>query len=408
MLCFRLCFWLLLFIFVAEKANKSDTNVKKLPMNLKRLLPLLIVPLLLTACPSGANRTKNGPDLRNLPREIRSGEQGPFHVQGIAVDLERGYIYFSFTTKLLKMDFEGNLIGSVDGMTGHLGCLTMNPADGRVYGSLEYKDDAIGKGIRRTLDAGQVAPEDEKDRTGFYVAIFDVDRITRPDMDAEKDRVMTTVYIKEAVDDYFATAENGGLTVEHRFGCSGIDGVTFAPRFGAKEGGDYLYVAYGVYGDTLRTDNDYQVLLAYDTKDWKRFEQPLSQGSLHKSGPAAPDHKYFVRTGNTNVDFFFTTISQEDIGIIKHAMQSHIDIFQYKEIELPVVLDGVINTFEFMLDENFTNTITAYNIGAFRKDVNIGIIGTHPYKGSTILQLFDKISKILLEHGVDPKYVRIS
>ena len=194
-------------------------------MNLKRLLPLLIVPLLLTACPSGANRTKNGPDLRNLPREIRSGEQGPFHVQGIAVDLERGYIYFSFTTKLLKMDFEGNLIGSVDGMTGHLGCLTMNPADGRVYGSLEYKDDAIGKGIRRTLDAGQVAPEDEKDRTGFYVAIFDVDRITRPDMDAEKDRVMTTVYIKEAVDDYFATAENGGRTVEHRFGCSGIDGA---------------------------------------------------------------------------------------------------------------------------------------------------------------------------------------
>ena len=198
------------------------------------------------------------------------------------------------------MDFEGNLIGSVDGMTGHLGCLTMNPADGRVYGSLEYKDDAIGKGIRRTLDAGQVAPEDEKDRTGFYVAIFDVDRITRPDMDAEKDRVMTTVYIKEAVDDYFATAENGGRTVEHRFGCSGIDGVTFAPRFGAKEGGDYLYVAYGVYGDTLRTDNDYQVLLAYDTKGWKRFEQPLSQGSLHKSGPAAPDHKYFVRTGNTS------------------------------------------------------------------------------------------------------------
>lgn len=76
--------------------------------------------------------------------------------------------------------------------------------------------------------------------------------------------------------------------------------MTFAPRFGAKEGGDYLYVAYGVYGDTLRTDNDYQVLLAYDTKGWKRFEQPLSQGSLHKSGPAAPDHKYFVRTGNTS------------------------------------------------------------------------------------------------------------
>ncbi|MFR8224851.1 MAG: hypothetical protein ACLU9X_10325 [Alistipes shahii] len=189
-------------------------------MNLKRLLPLLIVPLLLTACPSGANRTKNGPDLRNLPREIRSGEQGPFHVQGIAVDLERGYIYFSFTTKLLKMDFEGNLIGSVDGMTGHLGCLTMNPADGRVYGSLEYKDDAIGKGIRRTLDAGQVAPEDERTgRDSTSPFFFDVDRITRPDAGCRKDRVMTTVYIKRRPSTtlFRNGGENGGRTVEHRF-----------------------------------------------------------------------------------------------------------------------------------------------------------------------------------------------
>jgi len=90
------------------------------------------------------------------------------------------------------------------------------------------------------------------------------------------------------------------MAVAHRFGCSGIDGVTFAPRFGSGEEGDWLYVAYGIYGDTLRTDNDYQVLLAYDTKEWKRYEQPLSQSNLHKSGPAAPDRKYFVRTGNTS------------------------------------------------------------------------------------------------------------
>ena len=264
-------------------------------MNLKRLLSFLIVPLLLTACPSGRNRA-DAPDLGKLPRTILSGEQGPFHVQGIAVDLERGYIYFSFTTKLLKMDLAGNLIGSVDGLTGHLGCLTMNPADGRVYGSLEYKDDAIGKGIRKTLDG----ESEGVDQTGFYIAVFDVDRIVRPDMDAERDRVMTAVYVKEAVDDYFAETVNGGRTVAHRFGCSGIDSVTIAPRFGSGEEGDWLYVAYGIYGDTLRTDNDYQVLLAYDTKEWKRYEQPLSQSNLHKSGPAAPGRKYFVRTGNTS------------------------------------------------------------------------------------------------------------
>ena len=181
-------------------------------MNLKRLLSFLIVPLLLTACPSGRNRA-DAPDLGKLPRTILSGEQGPFHVQGIAVDLERGYIYFSFTTKLLKMDLAGNLIGSVDGLTGHLGCLTMNPADGRVYGSLEYKDDAIGKGIRKTLDG----ESEGADQTGFYIAVFDVDRIVRPDMDAERDRVMTAVYVKEAVDDYFAENVNGGRTVAQRF-----------------------------------------------------------------------------------------------------------------------------------------------------------------------------------------------
>lgn len=36
----------------------------------------------------------------------------------------------------------------------------------------------------------------------FYVAIFDVDKITRPDMDAETDGRETAVYLKEVVDDY--------------------------------------------------------------------------------------------------------------------------------------------------------------------------------------------------------------
>ena len=243
-------------------------------------------------------RTRSFPELGALPRTIATGDRGPFHVQGIAVDLKRGHIYFSFTTQLLKFDLQGRLIGSVDGLTGHLGCLTMNPDDGRVYGSLEYKDDAIGQGIRSKLTERDAAEVEASDRTGFYVAIFDVDRITRPGMDAERDRVMTTVYIGEAVADYRAQVTDGGSVREHRFGCSGIDGVTFGPRMGTRRG-NLLYVAYGIYGDTLRHDNDYQVLLAYDTKDWHRYEAPLSQENLHRSGPAAPEGKYFVRTGNT-------------------------------------------------------------------------------------------------------------
>ena len=157
-------------------------------------------------------------------------------------------MYFSFTTTLLKTDMQGNLLGSVEGMTGHLGCMTLNPDDGRLYASIEYKHDAIGKGILNKLEGVR-----NDEQTGFYVAVFDVDRIDRIGMNAEKDDVMKTVYIKEAVDDYYAKVSNNGQELEHRFGCSGIDGVTFAPAFGqSRDGKKYLYVAYGIYGDTLR------------------------------------------------------------------------------------------------------------------------------------------------------------
>ena len=94
-------------------------------MNFKRLLPILLFLPLLTACPSGTSNDKKTVDIAALPREIHSGEQGPFHVQGIAADPDRGHMYFSFTTSLLKTDLQGNLLGSVEGMTGHLGCMTL-------------------------------------------------------------------------------------------------------------------------------------------------------------------------------------------------------------------------------------------------------------------------------------------
>lgn len=230
-----------------------------------------------------------------LPRAVTTGKQGKFHVQGVVVDARRGYAYFSFTTRLVKIDLHGNLIGSVEGLTGHLGDLACNPENGQIYGSLEYKNDGIGKGIRKGLGEEETV----RQRDGFYVAIFDPDKITRPGMDAEKDGVMTTVYLKTVTDDYYAKVSlPDGRTVDHRYGCSGIDGITFAP---SREDGkaNRLYVAYGIYSDTTRTDNDYQVLLSYDVADWQRYARPLSQQAPHTSGPDTPENRYFVYTGNT-------------------------------------------------------------------------------------------------------------
>ncbi|TZF84707.1 hypothetical protein FW774_06910 [Pedobacter sp. BS3] len=251
------------------------------------LLPLLFSVLILNA--------QTGKNAINWPDSIYTGKQGPFHVQGVAVDKANGYVYFSFTDKLIKMDLSGKLIGSVTGFVGHLGDLDFNEEDGKIYGSLEYKNDAIGKGIRKKLG------EQGNSETGFYIAIFDGSRIVRPDMSAEKEDLLRTVYMPEVVKDYEAEVHVGNEVKPHRFACSGMDGVAFAPAIGSSNTSKkYLYVAYGVYGDINRDDNDYQVLLKFDISNWNKYAQPLAQGHLHHSGPEKPLEKYFVKTGNTN------------------------------------------------------------------------------------------------------------
>lgn len=228
-----------------------------------------------------------------LPTSVDGGTWQSGHLQGMALDRRNGAMYFSYTNLLVKTDLRGKPLGSVIGFTGHLGDLDFNQRDGRVYGSLEYKD-----------------------AEAFYIAIFDGDRINRMNMDAETSGVVSTVHLQEVVDDYTADMDGNGVfdgdtadTPDHRYGCSGIDGVAFGPSLGGrggKHGGggggrdrDKLTVAYGVYGNNDREDNDHQVLLQYDTRDWKKYERPLTEEDPHTSGPRSTDGKYFVFTGNT-------------------------------------------------------------------------------------------------------------
>ena len=237
--------------------------------------------------------TASAQNANNYPTTIESGPFKAGHIQGIAVDTEQKYMYYSYTTMLIKTDMQGNIVGSVTGLLGHLGDLDFNDVDGRLYGSLEYKNDAIGQGILR------MEKSERKLQTAFYIAIFDVEKITREGMDAEKDGIMTTVFLPTVLEDYLAEVLTAEGKQNHRLGCSGIDGVTFGPKFGKKGGKQYLTVGYGVYGDTDRSDNDYQVLLQYDVSKWAKYEKPLSQEEMHLQGPAKPAGQYFVKTGNT-------------------------------------------------------------------------------------------------------------
>ena len=255
---------------------------------MKRLYSLAVI---LTAMLLATSAVAQNP--ASLPRKIESGPFKAGHIQGIAVDTEQKYMYYSYTTMLIKTDMQGNIVGSVTGLLGHLGDLDFNDVDGRLYGSLEYKNDAIGQGILR------MEKSESKLANAFYIAIFDVEKITREGMDAEKDGIMTTVYLPTVLEDYLAEVLTAEGKKEHRLGCSGIDGVTFGPKFGKKGGKQYLTVGYGVYDETDRSDNDYQVLLQYDVSKWAKYEKPLSQEEMHLQGPVKPAGQYFVKTGNT-------------------------------------------------------------------------------------------------------------
>ncbi|MBO8191321.1 hypothetical protein ITI46_06385 [Streptomyces oryzae] len=222
-----------------------------------------------------------------MPAVIDGGAWDAGHVQGMALDRKGGYMYFSFTNLLVKTDLRGNPVGSVTGFTGHLGDLDFDERDGRVYGSLEYKD-----------------------AESFYIAAFDADRIDRMGIDAQTSDIVSTVYLKEVVADYTADMDGNGVfdgdtadTRDHRYGCSGIDGVVFGPDLGGRGGRHHgtplLTVAYGIYSNNARHDNDHQVLLQYDVRRWKKYERPLSESAPHTSGPAHADGKYFAYTGNT-------------------------------------------------------------------------------------------------------------
>ncbi len=216
-------------------------------------------------------------------------EGGRNHVQGIAYDRDAGRMYMSFTTSFLKLDCEGNVLGSIDRIQGHLGAMVFNPSDRKVYASLEFKDDAIGKELS-DFAAG---------RSMFYIAIIDVDRLDEIGMDSEDNDIFRIVCVREAGDDYHAKVSLDGGQMEHRYGCSGIDGVTIAPRLGKTGGRNFLYVAYGIYGDTGREDNDYQVLLRYDMKALGKLSHTVRFGEFYEGGPKRPLDKYFLCTGNT-------------------------------------------------------------------------------------------------------------
>lgn len=204
---------------------------------------------------------------------------GNSHMQGICVDDNMEYLYFSYTSSLAKVDMKtGEVVGSVGGFGegsfgtpggAHLGDLAYY--DGKIYGSLEYKEP--GK--------------------KFFIAAFDEDYITETGIDMkDMPEGVDGILLKEPTEDFrdplndydeiiatntTETEKSDGFAeneqnLGHKLGCSGIDGVAFGNMPGDDSGKNYMFVAYGIYGWEDRYDTNYNVIQVYDPEDFHTEE----------------------------------------------------------------------------------------------------------------------------------------
>ena len=136
------------------------------------------------------------------------------------------YMYFSYTSALAKVDMKtGKVVGSVGGFGegsfgtpggAHLGCLAYY--DGKIYGSLEYKEPGAK----------------------FFIAVFDEDAITEVGMDMkEMDTGVYGILLEEPTSDFrdplndVVSGANGFAVNEekagHKFGCSASTALPSPP-----------------------------------------------------------------------------------------------------------------------------------------------------------------------------------
>lgn len=220
------------------------------------------------------------------------------HVQGITSDSYGDYFYYSFTDRLIKQKADGEVVGSVVGFggSGHLGDVSFNETDGRVYASYITK---IAYGLP---DAG------DNELSNCYVLIFDVDKITS--MNMRPDSVVNCVYVGKPIVELSKVSGYGQADENIRLGgkygvVNVIDSMAFGPKFGEPDGKKFLTLGLGMVAAgaeingvsaKMRTDNDYITLLQFDTENWEMYETPFT--SLNTAGgPQAVDETYFYYMG---------------------------------------------------------------------------------------------------------------
>jgi formylglycine-generating enzyme required for sulfatase activity len=213
------------------------------------------------------------------PRKFKdfTFRSGQYHIQGFAFDQRSQCLYLSTTTAIVKMALDGTVLGSVVGFKGHVGQVVLDTVTRKVYATLEALDDDLCNGMAAFAGYELFT----RATAAVYIVEVDMDKITR--LDIPEQEIVVKHGLAAPLADYKAEVTVVGKRYEHRYGVCGIDALAIGPTIGApSDGGRYLYVSCAITLDTVRTDNDYNILLCYPLGDFRQ-----------------PAHSYFIHTGNT-------------------------------------------------------------------------------------------------------------
>ena len=262
-----------------------------------------VTKLFVTHKESGAVRTANivvgGSRSQKYKKSMDTGGTGTSnHVQGFAADPYGDYFYYSFTDRLIKQSADGEVLGSVTGFggNGHLGDVTFNETDGKIYVSF-VADIAYG-----------LPSETASTSKNCYILIFDADKITAMDMNASG--IVTAVYVGTPVVELASQSGNGPHGDINQLGgkygvINAIDSLTFGPKFGEPDGKQYLTLGLGTVANSaeqdgvhayMRSDNDYLVLAQFDVTEWSAYAVPFDDIETAE-GPQSFDETYLYYFG---------------------------------------------------------------------------------------------------------------
>ena len=308
------------------------------------------------------------------------------HLQGLTVDDELKYMYLSTGDYIIKLDIStGCVVGSITNFGKNAG---MTEDMGAHLGCLDYYDGWVYCGMIAANPSAKL-----------FVLSVDASKIDRIGIDAmELTEGVNAILLKDHIEDYRAQVTEkftnwsglGHFTMTeeegHRFGCGGVDAITFGTYPGDESGKMYIIAGYSTFKsvNNPRQDNTYTVLRFYPLDEvWDsdrhqpkgeqniRYTQSRIESVEYGENEAlAAEKTLFLYTGNIDWGSQNLEFEEDSKDIVAYCYgPTDFWVDNSEPPRVMFVIDGSIAPTEKVLELGQNNTLTNETDKAYVKAI---------------------------------------